>query len=183
MVELGATLDVTTAAEWRAWLATNHTSRSEIWLVYHSKSSGVASLPYNDAVDEALCFGWIDSIVKKLGPDTRAQRFTPRRPASRLSEMNKVRVRRLTKAGRMTPAGLAAAGDILHEPFTVAADILTRLQADEPTWRNFQAFPESYQRIRIGFIEAARKRPSVFEQRLAYFVKMTKQNKRFGMVQ
>ena len=183
MVELGKTLEVAKPQEWRAWLEANHATEPEIWLVFHSKDSGKQSIAYNDAVDEALCFGWIDSTVKKLGPDSRAQRFTPRRPGSALSEMNKVRVRRLVKAGRMTPAGLAAAGDVLNEPFEVAPDILARLQTEETTWRNFQAFPESYQRIRVGWIEAARNRPEVFEQRLRYFLRMTAQNKRYGMVQ
>ena len=183
MVELGNTLDVATAAEWRIWLDANHTTEPEIWLVYHTKASGVPSIPYNDAVDEALCFGWIDSTVKKLGPDSRAQRFTPRRTGSPLSEMNKVRVRRLVQAGRMTLAGLAAAGDVLDEPFEVPPDILANLQDDEAVWRNFQAFPESYQRIRIAWIDGARNRPAVFDQRLRYFLRLTGQNKRYGMVQ
>ena len=182
MVDIGKTLEVATARDWRAWLRKHHASEPEIWLVYHSKASGKPSIPYNDAVDEALCFGWIDSTVKKHGPDSRAQRFTPRRPGSKLSEMNKVRVRRLYEAGKMTKAGLEAAGDILDEPFDVPEDILKALRADEETWRNFQSFPDSYQRIRVGFIEMARKRPEVFQKRLAYLLKMTKANKRYGMV-
>ena len=177
------TLDVSTAADWRAWLQAHHATEPEVWLVYHSKASGMPSITYNDAVDEALCFGWIDSTVRKLGPDSRAQRFTPRRQGSPLSEMNKVRVRRLADAGRMTPTDMAAAGAILDEPFSVAPGILASLQADETTWRNFQAFPDSYQRIRIGWIEGARNRPEVFETRLRYFLRMTAQNKRYGMVQ
>ena len=83
----------------------------------------------------------------------------------------------------MTPAGLAATGDILDEPFKVPADILKALKEDEETWRHFQAFPESYRRIRVGWIDGSRNRPDFFDQRLNYFLKMTKQNKRFGMVQ
>jgi hypothetical protein len=83
----------------------------------------------------------------------------------------------------MAPAGLATIGDERDDPFEVPADIRARLQEDETAWRNFQAFPESYQRIRIGFIEGARNRPAVFEQRLGYFLRMTAQNKRYGMVQ
>jgi uncharacterized protein YdeI (YjbR/CyaY-like superfamily) len=183
LVEVGLTLDVSTAAAWRAWLEANHAKAPEVWLVYHAKASGLPSLPYNDAVEEALCFGWIDSTVKKLGVDSRAQRFTPRRPASPVSEMNKVRIRRLVEDGRMTPAGIAAAGDVLDEPLEIPPDILARLQADPAVWRNFQTFPESYQRIRIGWIDGARGRPAVFEQRLRYFLRMTAQNKRYGMVQ
>ena len=99
-MEIGKTLYVTKAAEWCRWLKKNHASEPEIWLVFHTKASGKASIPYNDAVEEALCFGWIDSIVKKHGPESRAQRFSPRRPKSPLSEMNKARVRRLSEAAR-----------------------------------------------------------------------------------
>lgn len=183
MVDIGETLYVRDAASWRAWLEQNHVSASEVWLVYHTKASGRPSIPYGDAVDEALCFGWIDSIVKKHGPDSRAQRFTPRRPGSKLSEANKERVRRLVEAGRMTPAGQSAAGDVLDEPFVIPEDIMAALQADGETWRNFEAFPESYKRVRVGWIDGSRARQGVFQQRLNYFLRMTKQNKRYGMVQ
>jgi len=183
VVDLGETLYVTDAASWRAWLEENHASKPEIWLVYYSKPSGSPSIPYNDAVNEALCFGWIDSTVKKHSPQSRAQRFTPRRPGSKLSEMNKERARRMVAAGKMTQAGLVAIGDVLDEPFVIADDVRAALQADEEAWRHFQAFPESYRRIRVGFIEAARNRPEVFRQRLDYLVRMSVQNKRFGMIQ
>jgi uncharacterized protein YdeI (YjbR/CyaY-like superfamily) len=182
-IKLGETLDVAERRQWRAWLRRNHASAQEIWLVFHSRESGKPSLPYNDAVEEALCFGWIDSTVKKLGPDSRAQRFAPRRPASPFSEMNKVRLRRLAEQGKLAAAGRAAAGGVLDEPFVIPKDILKALKADTETWRNFQSYPESYQRIRVGWIEGARLRPEVFEQRLRYLLKMTAQNKRFGMVQ
>jgi uncharacterized protein YdeI (YjbR/CyaY-like superfamily) len=183
LVDLGKTLDVSTATAWRRWLERNHDREPEIWLVYHSKASGRPSISYNEAVDEAQCFGWIDSTVKKVDSESRAQRFTPRRPGSKLSEMNKVRVRRLAEAERMTPAGLAAAGSVLEEGFEVAPDVLERIRAHEDAWRHYTALPESYRRIRIGFIEGARNRPEMFERRLAYFIKMTAQNKRYGMVQ
>jgi uncharacterized protein YdeI (YjbR/CyaY-like superfamily) len=183
MPEVGQTLYVTQASKWRAWLEKHHHSEREIWLVYYRKDSGKPTIDYNEAVEEALCFGWIDSTMKPHEGGARAQRFTPRRPGSKLSEMNKVRVRRLAAAGKMTAAGLEAAGDVLEEAFEVPPDILQALQADGQTWRNFQAFPESYKRIRIGWIDAARKRPDILEQRLRYFLKMTAQNKRYGMVQ
>jgi uncharacterized protein YdeI (YjbR/CyaY-like superfamily) len=182
-VDIGKTLDVPDRRRWRAWLEKHHDSEPEIWLVYHTKASKKPSISYNDAVEEALCFGWIDSTNKKHGPDSRAQRFTPRRPKSPLSEMNKVRIRRLHAAGLMTEAGLAAAPGVLDETFEVPPDILAALRADKQTWSNFEAFPDSYKRIRVGWINAARRRPAVFEQRLAYFLKMTARNKRFGMVQ
>ena len=120
--------------------------------------------------------------MKKIDAERNAQRYTPRRPNSPFSEMNKERVRRLIAAGLMTPAGLAAAGDLSTENFTIAEDILQALKADAQVWKNFSAFPESYQRIRVGWIEGARKRPAEFEKRLRYFIKMTAANKKFGML-
>ena len=180
---IGETLDVTDAAAWRAWLQEHHASKDEVWLVFHSKASGRPSISYNDAVEEALCFGWIDSVNKKLDADRRVQRFTPRRPGSPVSEMNKVRAHRLIEAGRMTTAGLSKIQAYLDEPLVLAEDILEALRADPVAWRNFQDFPESYKRIRTGWIEAARPRPQTFRQRLDYFVRMTAKGKRFGMVQ
>jgi uncharacterized protein YdeI (YjbR/CyaY-like superfamily) len=182
-MDIGETLYVTGAGAWRSWLQKHHETASEIWLVYYLKAAGKPSIAYNDAVDEALCFGWIDSVVKKHGPESRAQRFTPRRPASPISEMNKERMRRMVEQQRMTPAGLAAIGNILDRPFVVPEDILAALKADKQTWANFQAFPESYKRIRVGWIDGSRNRQDVFETRLRYFLRMTAQNKRFGMVQ
>jgi uncharacterized protein YdeI (YjbR/CyaY-like superfamily) len=206
-VKLGKLLDVPTAKAWRRWLEAHHTSEPEIWLVYHSKASGLPSIPYNDAVDEALCFGWIDSTVKKLDAayvtvvegaasegvwgfssisnadaEARAQRFTPRRPNSPISPMNRERVIRLREAGRMTQAGLDAIGNI-DTPFDLPPDIEAALKDDDVTWRNYRALPESYRRIRVGFIDGSRRRPEEFKKRLAYFLKMTKANKRYGMVQ
>jgi len=112
-----------------------------------------------------------------------AQRFTPRRRVGGLSEMNKQRVRRLVAEGRMTPAGMAVIGDALDlEPFVLSPDVERALHGDPETWRNFDAFPESYRRLRIAFVESARRRPAEFDKRLAHFVKMTKQNRRFGYV-
>src|SRR5438045_290353 len=123
-MELGVTLDVRTRAAWRAWLLRNHARKKEIWLVYHAKASGGSSISYNDAVDEAICFGWIDSTVKKVGAHSRAQRFTPRRKGSPISEMNKARARRLVREGRMTAVGRAALGSALRrEALVVAPDV------------------------------------------------------------
>ena len=182
-LDVGETLEARTPAAWRAWLKPNHAKTKEIWLVYHDRSSGKRSISYNDAVDEALAFGWIDSTVKKLGPHSRAQRFTPRRKGSPLSEMNKARVLRVIKEGRMTPAGLAAIGGaVMREPLRVAPDIRRALRAVPAAWTQFQRLPAAYKRIRLGWIEAARGRPEIFATRLRYFVRMTAQGKQYGMV-
>jgi uncharacterized protein YdeI (YjbR/CyaY-like superfamily) len=182
-MEIGKTFYPRTREEWRRWLAENHAGEREVWLIAYVKGSGQPSLPYNDAVEEALCFGWIDSTRKTLTADSRGQRFTPRRKGAPWSEMNKERVRRLHAQGLMTEAGLAAGVDFLDEVFEVPGDLLAALQEDPEVWAHFETFPESYVRIRIGWIEGARGRPEEFEKRLRYFLKMTKQGKRFGMVQ
>jgi uncharacterized protein YdeI (YjbR/CyaY-like superfamily) len=182
-MEVGETLDVRTRAAWRAWLTRNHARKKQIWLVYHAKASGKSSLAYNDAVDEAICFGWIDSTVKKVGSHSRAQRFTPRRKGSPVSEMNKARARRLVRDGRMTPIGRAALGSALRrESLVVAPDVRRALRAEPGAWGRFQKLPMAYRRIRLGFIEGARGRPGIFATRLRYFVRMTAEGKRYGMV-
>ena len=98
------TLYVKHRDQWRAWLQKHHASKREIWLVYYKKESGKQRIPYNDAVEEALCVGWIDSVVKPFDGDFRAHRFTPRKKGSVWSEPNKRRVRRLAREGRMAEA-------------------------------------------------------------------------------
>lgn len=106
-MKLGKTLYVKNRDGWRRWLEKNHKKETEIWLIYYKKHTGKTTIPYNDAVEEALCFGWIDSIEKRVDEERYAQRFTPRKPRSQWSEMNKERVKRLIKLDKMTPAGLA----------------------------------------------------------------------------
>lgn len=180
-MEVGKTLRARTRGEWRRWLQKNHASASEVWLVYHRKASGKPFVAYADAVEEALCFGWIDSIAKPLAEGARAQRFSPRRAGSKLSELNKERARRMVERGLMTPAGLAAAGDLSPATFKIDPAILRALKKDPQVWANFQSFPESYQRVRLGWIQnTAPGRAEVKKQRLDYFIKMTKAGKKFG---
>lgn len=190
-MKVGKTLYAKNRREWRAWLARYHATAPEIWLVYYKKHSGKPRIPYNHAVEEALCYGWIDSILKPIDAECYAQRYSPRRRTSRLSAMNLERVRRLIAAGRMTKAGLEGIKHVFDHAqhakpdpkWVVPGDILARIKKEPAAWRHFQRFPASYKRIRVGWIVAARHRPLVFEQRLRYFLKMTAQNKRFGMVQ
>ncbi|MCX6709882.1 MAG: YdeI/OmpD-associated family protein [Candidatus Woesearchaeota archaeon] len=184
----GKTLYLTNRNDWRSWIAKNHNKEKEIWLIYYRKSSGKTRIPYNDAVEEALCYGWIDSNLKGIDEEKFAQRFTPRKPKSKLSEMNKERVRRLIEQGKMTSAGLASIAHIFNanqknKKITIAPDILKTLKQDRKVWKNFQKFPNSYKCIRIGWIETARIRPKIFNQRFKYFLKMTEKNKKYGMVQ
>lgn len=190
IMNIGKTLYVSSRKAWRSWLAKNHKSAPEIWLIYYKKGSGKKRIPYNDAVEEAICYGWIDGIVKAIDGKKYTQRFTPRRPRSQWSPANTERLVRLIRKKKVTRAGLRAAATVLEDrktgvtsrPAFVPSDILGQLKGDPDTWKHFQLFPASYKRIRIGWIDSARKRPDVFRRRLRYFLKMTRRNKKFGMV-
>jgi len=179
-MEITQTLYVTDPEEWRAWLQANFKSKSEIWLVYYKKDTGKPRIEYNDAVEQALCFGWIDSIVKKLDDDRSVQRFSPRKPKSGYSQQNIERLRHLVVQGLVVDEVLATLGDILEREFVFPPDILDVLKADKQTWENYQNFSEPYKRIRVAYIEGARKRPDEFEKRLNYFIKMSRENKLIG---
>jgi uncharacterized protein YdeI (YjbR/CyaY-like superfamily) len=176
------TLYVHRVADWRAWLRRHHKTSREIWLIYYRKSSGKPRISYNDSVDEALCFGWIDSIQKKIDEERLAQRFSPRRQGSNVSEMNKARARRLVREKRMTPAGMAAIGTLTAPRLALAADIRAALEKEPDAWKYFRRFPIAYRRIRIAFVEGARGRPAEFRRRLGSLVRKSAKNEKFGMV-
>ncbi|MEM9873580.1 MAG: YdeI/OmpD-associated family protein [Myxococcota bacterium] len=182
-MKVGPTIRPQTRARWRAWLTRHHAVRTEIWLLYrrYGLKKGEApptELTYLDAVEEALCFGWVDGIGKKhQGLD--AQRFTPRRPRSHWTELNKHRARRLIEAGRMTPAGRAILPD-LDAPFVVPDDIRTALSEDPDVWRTFCSFPDLYRRVRVGYVDELRRTNPDFLKRLAHLVAKTRQGKMFG---
>lgn len=183
-MDMGKKLYVTKRKEWRAWLAKNHKKEKEIWLIYYKKASGKSRIPYNDAVEEALCYGWIDSTVKRIDEERFAQRFTPRRSNSVLSEMNKERIKRMLNLGKMKPQGLKAISHVFKhdEKFSIPNEVIKALKEGN-AWENFQKFPDYYKRIRVGYIESQRKHgKEMFKKALDYLVKMTAKNKRFGMV-
>ena len=163
--------------DWRKWLADNFETTGEIWFVFPNKSSGKKSITYNDAVEEALCFGWIDSTVKSLDKEHKIQRFTPRKPKSTYSQANKERLNRLLENRLIHPKLESEIQHVLSEPFVFPKDILDRLKKDKTAWKNYQHFSGPYKRIRIAYIEAARKRPEEFEKRLNNFINKTKENK------
>lgn len=188
-MNLGKTFYAADRKEWRPWLSKNHGKEKEIWLVYYKKASGKPRIPYNDAVEEALCFGWIDSTVKSIDEKKFAQRFTPRNPKSRISEMNKERIRKLVKNRRMTKAGLDAVAlffnpeNDMQPELQIANDALEALKADRQAWANFQKFPDGYKRVRVGYIESRRRHgDEAFKKSLRHFVKMTAKNRRIGFV-
>ncbi len=174
------TLHVTDRTKWRKWLREHYKTEKDIWLVYSKKGTGKARISYNDAVEEALCFGWIDSTFKTLDEQRTAQRFSPRKPNSKYSPANKERLRKLVKQRKVIKAVRETLGDILDEKFEIPKDILEEIKANPEAWKHFQKFSDAYKRIRIGFIEGARKRPDEFKKRLRYFIKMTEKNKQYG---
>jgi uncharacterized protein YdeI (YjbR/CyaY-like superfamily) len=188
-MDIGETLYVSGRDEWRKWLEKNHSRKKEIWLVYYRKATGKPRISYNESVEEALCFGWIDSTIKKLDDERLAQRFSPRRKDSQLSQANKERIDKLVAEGRMTPAGLEAVAHVykrdetLKDSFIIPEDILGPLKANPQAWENFRKFPETYKRIRIAYIDTRRRHGrEMFETALNNFIIRTAQNKRIGFM-
>jgi len=165
---------------WRDWLSENFEKEREVWFVFPMKETGEKSLSYNDAVEEALCFGWIDSTIKHLDPLHRIQRFTPRKKNSSYSRPNIERLIWLESQGMIHPQVRASILDLILTPYEFPRDILESIQSNDRAWENFQAFPEAYKRIRIAYIDGARKRPLEFKRRLENFLSKTRDNKRIG---
>ena len=166
-----------TRAEWRQWLHENHNKESEIWFVFPLKASGETAVSYNDAVEEALCFGWIDSTIRSLNEKYKIQRFTPRNPKSTYSQSNKERIRWLADNGLIHPSVIDSVSHILKEQFVCPGDILDAIRQDENAWEHFQRFSESYKRIRIAYIDSARESREEFEKRLNHFIDKTRNSK------
>lgn len=160
------TLRVETLDEWRDWLDQHHASETEIWLVYYRKGTGVESIAHSDALDEALCFGWIDSLVKRLDEKRYAIKFTPRKADSRWSEMNRKRYAVLEASGRLKPAGIARApterGSAPQPrrrelPKRLPAYIEIAMKKRPAALRNFKALPAEERRRYFAWIESAKR--------------------------
>jgi len=155
-------------AEFRAWLAENHDRASELWVGFHKKATGQPSITWPAAVDEALCFGWIDGIRRSLGDESYMIRFTPRKPRSTWSAVNIARAKELIAEGRMRPAGLAAfearsddrsaiyAYEQRHDA-QLAPEDERQFRADERAWSFFEAQPPSYRKTSIWWVVSAKR--------------------------
>jgi uncharacterized protein YdeI (YjbR/CyaY-like superfamily) len=179
-MEITKTLYIINPKDWRNWLKKNYKSEKEIWLVYPKKETGKPRIQYNDAVEEALCFGWIDSIIKTLDEASTAQRFSPRKPKAKYSQANIERLRSLVTQKKVIKEVAETLEDILEEKFIFPPDILKALKTNKEAWKNYQQFSDSYKRIRIAFIDGVRNRPEEFRKRLMHFIEMTEKNKTFG---
>ena len=166
-----------TREEWREWLLENFDKESEIWFVNPKKSSGKQGVLYNDAVEEALCFGWIDSTVKTLDEHHTIQRYTPRKPKSKYSQLNKERLKWLTDNRLIHPQVVETIKDIIEEEFVFPQNIAEAIRQDAEVWKNYQAFSDTYKRIRVAYIDSSRENPNEYEKRLQHFIRKTKENK------
>ncbi len=179
-MEITQTLYVTNPKDWRNWLRQHYKTESEIWLIYPRKETGKPRILYNDAVEEALCFGWIDSLVKKLDDERTVQRFSPRKLKAKYSQANLERLRSLVAQKKVIKEIAETLEEVLNEEFVIPDDILKAIQANPQASQNFQQFSDPYIRIRIAFIDGARHRPAEFQKRLRHFIEMTEKNKLFG---
>ncbi|MFB3853869.1 MAG: YdeI family protein [Vicinamibacterales bacterium] len=179
------TIDVRTRQEWRAWLAKNHASCPGIWLVRHKAHSGVESMPYEDVVREALCFGWIDSLIKRIDDDRYMIKVTPRRPDSKWSAINRRRWRELEASGLLAAPGLAAAPTekryadkpaVPELPSYIAEALQTKIEA----WQHFQKLAPTYRRQFVMWIHTA-KQAETRDRRLRESVALLAAGKRLGL--
>lgn len=167
--------------ELRLWLIENYNKENECWvIVKRGRPQNNNTFWYIDAVEEAMCFGWIDSTTKRLDNGVTAQRLAPRKKNSLWSELNKERCRRMEKLGRMTEAGRIVLPDMSPSGFIIDKKILYALQADTTLWNNFLSFPSLYQRVRIDTIQIKKKQPELFQSRLQKFIENTKQGIMYG---
>lgn len=172
-------LRVKTRQELRDWLEEHSTTEKCCWIIV-SMAEQPNVIQYVDAVEEALCVGWIDGIKKKISDIELAQRLSPRKKNSHWTELNKERVRRLDKLGLMREEGMKALPDMRPESFTIDKDIESRLKEEEQLYQNFIHFPELYRRIRIDTIQSYRNEPDTFNKRLKKFIEHTRENNMYG---
>lgn len=178
-MEITTTFKAADRAEWRAWLQEYHETEEFIWLL-SDKRDEIPTVSYLDAVEEAICFGWIDGIAKRRSELETAQRFTPRRPRSNWTELNRERARRLIALGLMTDAGRATLPD-LSAPFSVPDEIIAAIRADAEAWERFRTFPELYRRIRLDNLSSVlRTNREEYERRIARFIERTRRGRMIG---
>jgi uncharacterized protein YdeI (YjbR/CyaY-like superfamily) len=184
------TFDPRTRERWRAWLADHHASESEVWLIFHKKHTGKPSVAYGDALDEALCYGWIDSLVKRIDDGRYAQKFTPRRADSNWSTANIKRYAALKTANRLAAPGIERSpkgrpivdgpppGSLPGEAARRSAE--RALEKDGRAWKSFQALAPSHRRRYVTWIAMA-KREETREKRVREAIAMLRDGKPLGL--
>lgn len=179
-------------AEWRAWLADHHDKETEIWLVYYKKGTGVASIDYESSVDEALCYGWVDSLIKKIDDRKYARKFTPRKDDSKWSPSNIKRGKKLMEDGLMTEFGLqkieaAKQSGRWDEPvqrpelsFEMHPEFARALRQNQKAQESFDNLAPTYQKQYLGWIEVA-KQPETRQKRIKESIRLLSEGKKLGL--
>jgi uncharacterized protein YdeI (YjbR/CyaY-like superfamily) len=186
------TVECKTRAEWRAWLAENHERENEIWLVYYKKATGIPCIAYGDSLDEALCYGWVDSLIKKIDEEKYARKFTPRKDESQWSLVNKKRVQELIRDGLMTKHGLlkveaAKRSGSWDAPVSkpeldlkMPPEFAQALKDNPRAEATFKALAPTYQKQYLAWIVTA-KRPETREKRIAEALQLLSEGKKLGL--
>lgn len=179
-------------ADWRAWLESNHATEQEIWLVYFKAGSSQTGIDYETSVEEALCFGWVDSIIQRIDEEKYARKFNPRRAGSYWSASNKKRMEALIASGRMTPVGLAkydpqapesaseTGQKIRRAELPIPPEIMRQLEGNPQAWQAFQHLPPSHQRQYMSWVLSA-KRHETQQKRLAEVIRTLEEGKKLGL--
>jgi uncharacterized protein YdeI (YjbR/CyaY-like superfamily) len=175
---------------WRRWLERRHLKEEGVWLVFFKKNTGKRRFSYEEALAEALCFGWIDSKIRTIDDETYCQRFSPRKNGSQWSERNKGKVRMLVREGKMTAAGMSKAASWIGEteskpppkpePLSVPEYILQSLAVHEKAKENFLCLAPGYRRLYIRWVDSA-KREETRRRRLAEMIGLLEENRKLGM--
>ncbi len=164
-MEMKLTFSAPDRQAWRTWLESHHDRELEVWLIYTRSNSGLPCVSYEESVEEALCFGWVDSLIQKIDARQYARKFTPRRAGSPWSETNRRRAEKCIAAGRMTPAGLVRFTPASSSPgdppagaeFIIPPWISTGLQENPTAWENFQRLPRSHQKRYVAWLTSGKK--------------------------
>ncbi|CAM4517080.1 bacteriocin-protection protein, YdeI/OmpD-associated family [Paenibacillus macerans] len=179
MMEIENLIQVKSRGDLRIWLQENCKIEKFCWVLVSMKPTPDMLL-YLDAVEEALCFGWIDGVKKKISETELAQRLSPRSKKSSWTELNKERVRRLEKLGLIRDEGRKVLPDMNPDSFRIDKGIEQRLKEERQVYENFMAFPDLYKRVRIDTIQSVRNQPELFMSRLDKFITNTRENKMYG---
>jgi len=179
------TLEARNLQQWRTWLGRHHASSPGVWLVFYKNHTGIESIPYEDAVREALCFGWIDSLIKRLDDNRYARKITPRQPTSKWSAINRKRWTEVKASGRLTPAGLAAAptGNT-YAPRPAIPDlpdyIAAAFKTNPKAWKYFQELAPGYRRHFVAWIHTAQ-RTETREKRIRESIALLAVGQKLGL--
>jgi len=178
-------LEMATRQRWRAWLEKHHISSAGVWLVFYKAHTGRKSIPYEDAVREALCFGWIDSLIKRLDDERYALKITPRKPTSKWSDLNRRRWRELDAAGLLAPSGQAAAPtEHRYAPKPTIPElpgyIARAIRQNAKAWEAFKVLAPSHRRNYVVWIHMA-KRPETREARIKESIELLAAGKKLGL--